>query len=68
MTRNNAPNRSLSPWEVELALAEIEKGHQLAGHFPSAEALERARQVLTGAITYDEAIAQLDAKWGRRAQ
>ena len=47
--------------DVAEAMAQIEKGQQLAGHFPDADALGRARRVLTGEITADEAYAELDA-------
>lgn len=53
----------LSPDEADARLVEIEKGQQLAGHFPNQEALGRARRVLTGEITPDEAYAELDAKY-----
>jgi len=43
------------------ALAEIEKGQQLAGHKPSVEALKRAGRVLDGDLTIAEAHAELDA-------
>ena len=43
------------------ALAFVEKSQQLAGHFPDADALNRARRVLTGELTYEEAQAELDA-------
>ena len=45
------------------ALAEIEKGQQLAGHFPDAEALDRARRVLSREISLDEARAEVAAKY-----
>lgn len=45
-------------------MAEIEKGQQLAEHFPNGEALDRARRILTGEITPDEAFAELDRKYG----
>jgi hypothetical protein len=51
--------------EIDLLMAEIEKGQQLASHFPDAEALSRARRVLTGETTPDEARAELDAKYGK---
>lgn len=54
--------------EVEQALAVIEKGQQLAGHFPSDEAMERARRVLEGHTTLTDARAELAAKYGRREQ
>jgi hypothetical protein len=48
---------------VTAVLAEIEKGQQLAGHFPDAEALDRARRVLEGRITPAQADAELAAKY-----
>lgn len=51
--------------DVEVALAEIEKGQQLAGHFPDAEALDRARRYLTGEITSEEGRTELAAKYRR---
>lgn len=59
-------NRVLSEDEVEKLMAELEKGQQLAGHFPSAEVLNRSRRVLTGEITQDEADAEVDAKYVHR--
>jgi hypothetical protein len=47
--------------DVEQALAAIEKGQQLAGHFPSAEDMEAARKILTGEMTAEEAEADLQA-------
>lgn len=52
--------------EVEQTLAVIEKGQQLAGHFPSEEAMGRARRVLEGRTTLTDARAELAAKYGRR--
>ena len=46
-------------------MAQVEKGQQLAGHFPSDEALDRARRVLTGEITPADARAEIDAKYAR---
>ncbi|WIB72626.1 antitoxin VbhA family protein [Curtobacterium sp. MCBD17_026] len=54
----------LSDDQVEQTMAMIEKSQQLAGHFPDAEALARARGILDGSLTYDEAAAQLEAKYG----
>ena len=51
--------------DLERLMAEIEKGQQLAGHFPDAEALARARRVLTGETTPSEAHAELAAKYSR---
>jgi hypothetical protein len=45
--------------DVEQAMAVIEKGQQLAGHFPSAETMARARQVLTGEVTPDAARVEM---------
>ncbi len=59
-----APTEALKPG-VELIMAEIEKGQQLAGHFPNAEALDRARRVYTGELTTEDARAELDAKYAR---
>lgn len=56
--------RPLHGYELENRMAEIEKGQQLAGHFPDSEALDRARRILTGQITGDEAFAELDAIYG----
>lgn len=52
--------------EAEQTLAVIEKGQRLAGHFPSDEALDRARRVLQGDTTLTDARAELAAKYGRR--
>jgi hypothetical protein len=50
--------------DVEQELALIEKAQQLAGHFPDAEALSRARGILEGTLTEDEALAEVAAKYG----
>lgn len=52
--------------EVEQTLAVIEKGQQLAGHFPSDEAMDRAHRVLEGRTTLTDARAELAAKYTRR--
>lgn len=46
------------------SLALIEKGQQLAGHFPSPEALDRSKRVLDGQTSMDDARNELAAKWG----
>jgi hypothetical protein len=51
--------------EVERQMALVEKSQQLAGHFPDADALSRARRVLTGETTSAEAYAELDEKFPR---
>jgi hypothetical protein len=54
--------RRLSAAEVAVRLGAIKKIQQLAGHFPSEEALDRARRILTGEITSAEALAEIHAK------
>lgn len=44
---------------------DFDNGTQLAGHFPDAEALERARRVYTGETSADAARAEIDAKYSR---
>lgn len=51
--------------DVDGELAMIEKAQQLAGHFPDAEALDRARRILDGRTAPAEAYAELDAKYAR---
>jgi len=46
-------------------MAMIEKSQQLAGHFPDAEALGRARRVLEGEVTAEQAYDELDAKYAQ---
>lgn len=53
--------------DVDQEMAMIEKGQQLAGHFPDADALGRARRVLEGALSEADAYAELDAKYGPTA-
>ena len=50
--------------DVEQAMAMIEKCQQLGGHFPDADALGRARRMLEGTLTYEEARAEIAAKYG----
>jgi len=54
-----------TPTPLDRLMAEVEKGQQLAGHFPNAEALERARRVYTGESSPAEARAEIDAKYSR---
>lgn len=51
--------------DEDLIAAEVEKGQQLAGHFPDAEALERGRRVYRGDLTLEEAHAELAAKYAQ---
>ncbi|TFD75432.1 hypothetical protein E3T54_11915 [Cryobacterium sp. Sr8] len=57
------PKRFLTGDEADARLVEIDKCQQLAGHFPSAEALARARRILIGEMTLDEARAEILAKY-----
>lgn len=49
--------------ELDVRMAEIEKGQQLAGHFPDLETLARTRQILTGEISYETAMAEFLAEF-----
>jgi hypothetical protein len=51
--------------DIEQAMAVIEKGQQLAGHFPSAEALDSARRILTGELSAEDAELELNAALAR---
>jgi len=53
--------------DVDQEMAMIEKGQQLAGHFPDADALGRAHRVLEGTLSEADAYAELDAKYGPTA-
>ena len=53
--------------DVDQEMAMIEKGQQLAGHFPDVDALGRARRVLEGTLSEADAYAELDAKYGPTA-
>ena len=46
-------------------MAELEKGQQVAGHQPSAEALERAERVLDGELSLEEARQEIVARYAR---
>lgn len=59
---------STSLVDVDQALAVIEKGQQLAGHFPDAEDLDRARRILTDELTPEDARAELRASLARLAE
>ena len=50
--------------DVEQEMALVEKGQQLAGHFPDAEALGRARRILEGTLSPKDARAEVAAKHG----
>lgn len=55
-----------APSDVDEALAQIEKGQQMAGHFPDEQALERARRVLTGELSEEDAVAEILRKYAKR--
>jgi len=55
--------RVFTPDEAAARLVEIDKGQQLAGHFPSEEALDRARRILIGEMTPEQARAEILAKY-----
>jgi hypothetical protein len=65
-TQANGGNRVFTEDQVEMLMAEIEKGQQVAGHFPSEEVLDRARRTLTGEITPQQARAEVLAKYADR--
>jgi len=49
---------------VDNAMACIEKGQQLAGHFPNPQALDRARRVVDGTTSAEDAYRELEDKYG----
>lgn len=49
--------------DVEQAMAMIVKSHELGGNHLSADAVDRARRILEGRITGEQARAELDAKY-----
>lgn len=51
--------------DIEQATAVIEKGQQLAGHFPSAETMDRARRVLTGELSPEAARVEMNEALAR---
>jgi len=61
--RTHGARRVFTPEEADARLVGIEKGQQLAGHFPSDVALDRARRILIGELTPDEARAEILAKY-----
>jgi hypothetical protein len=50
--------------DVDQEMALVEKGQQLAGHFPNTEALGRARRILEGTLSPEDARAEVAAKHG----
>lgn len=55
--------RVFSPEEASARLVGIEKIQQLAGHFPSEEAMDRARRILIGELTPDDARSEILRKY-----
>lgn len=51
----------LTEAEVMRALALIQKGQQLGGHQPSAQDLDRARRILTGELSPEDARVEVQA-------
>lgn len=60
----NTEHNTARAIDVEQEMALVEKGQQLAGHFPNAEALGRARRILEGTLSPEEARAEVAAKHG----
>jgi hypothetical protein len=56
-------NRVLSADEIKSQLVAIEKSAELASHRPNPDAVDRARRVLSGEISLDEAQAEILAKY-----
>ncbi|WP_182141145.1 hypothetical protein [Schaalia sp. JY-X169] len=50
--------------EVERVMALVEKGQQLAGHFPTEDDLAAARVILVGEVSYEDSVAALELKCG----
>ncbi len=61
--RTSEPRRVLTPDEIDALIVEADKGQQLAGHFPDADALGRARRLLEGKISLEEGRAEIYAKY-----
>lgn len=62
MAHANHARRVLSEDEADARLVEIEKGQQLAGHFPDDDALDWACRILTGHLTLHEAFREIASK------
>jgi len=60
----NTEHNTARAVDVEQEMALVEKGQQLAGHFPNAEALGRARRILEGTLSPEDARAEVAAKHG----
>lgn len=51
--------------DIDHEAAMVEKGQQLAGHFPDAEAMERGVRVFEGSLSAEDAYAEIAAKYAR---
>lgn len=63
MTDNTRELGDVARPSEDLLAAEVEKGQQLAGHFPDDEALERGRRIYRGDLGLKDAHAELAAKY-----
>lgn len=55
-------HQHLTQEQLAKKAALIGKGQQLAGHFPSEGALVRARRILVGELSADDARAEVDER------
>lgn len=58
-------SRRVSARSRRQLMAELEKGQQIAGHQPNADALGRAERVLDGKLTLEEARQEIVARYAR---
>lgn len=65
-TGEEVPNLRAQPIDIDEAMAQIEKGQQMAGHVPDKDALDQARRVLTGESSEEDAVAEVLAKYTSR--
>lgn len=59
--RDDRPTSS----QLDEHMALIEKGQQLAGHQPTAEDLDRARRILTGELSPEDARVEIEESLAR---
>ncbi len=60
---STSPRTVPSADEAERVMAGVEKGQQLAGHFPSEQDLAAARAIAEGKVSLEESLAELDRKY-----
>lgn len=58
-------NTQLTKDDAQRLLAEIEKGQQLAGHFPSSKTMDNVRLIIEGKIDVDQLIEETIQKYQR---